>query len=563
MTAFSEFALLCQKIEEISGSIEMTSVISDFLAQIDDDELYIVAHFIRGKVFPQWSDLEPGIGPNLLYTAIARTAGIKVLDVKNMVRDLGDIGAAARDSLKKKTQVSFSAFFKEESSISIKDVHSRFSDIATSSGRGSQSAKIRNLQYLFSNVSPEEAVYISRLAVEELRIGVGEGLVRDAIAKAFNVDTELVERGYMLTNDLGTVALTARKEGAKGLSNLNIKINRPIKMMLAQIAESIESAVSDIGEVAVEWKFDGARVQIHKDYDHITLYSRRLENVTSSLPELAKKLKQSVRAEQIILDGEVVAVGRNGKPMPFQQLLRRFRRKYDIQQMQEEIPLTLNLFDIMYINGRSLIDLPLTERRKILAVHIQNLEGLTLAEQNITGDTGTIQQIYESALSAGHEGVMLKNPSSLYTPGKRGKNWLKIKPIMETLDLIVVGGEWGEGRRAHLIGSYTLACLDTENNTHLYVGKVGTGIDDKQLKELTLSFKQLIITEKGKELQFEPRIVFEIAYEEIQKSSNYSAGYALRFPRFLGVRADKSPQDADTIERVEQLYIKQGTVYIP
>lgn len=560
MTDFSEFVRVYQRIEKISGSLEMRDVVSDFLREVDDDELGVVTRFIMGEVFPPWCDLELGIGPNLLYTAIARTASITVRDVKNLVRELGDVGEAARAALSVKTQRAqrtFSCFTNEQISLSILDVYSRFREIASASGKGSQSEKIKHLQYLFSNLSPEDAVYVARLALEELRIGVGEGIVQDAIAKAFDVSRELVERAYMLTNDLGRVALIAKKEGTGGLGEVSITLNRPIKMMLAQVAESIESAVAEMGEVAVEWKFDGARVQIHKKGEEVTLYSRRLENVTRSLPEVVGCVREGISAGEVILDGEAVAIGADGKPMAFQQILRRFRRKYDIKQMQHEIPLTLNVFDIMYLEGESLIERPLRERRKILSSQIHPVEGLRLAEQRITDQPRIIHEVYEEALAAGHEGVMLKNPESAYTPGKRGKNWLKVKSLMETLDLVVVGAEWGEGRRAHMLGSYILACRDPENNTYLEMGRVGTGISDERLKELTHRFRELILREEGKQVQLEPRVVFEIAFEEIQKSPNYSAGYALRFPRLVRVREDKSPEDADTIDRVEDLYNRQ------
>ena len=557
MTGFDCFVSVCRRIESISGSIEITGVVSDLLRSVDDDELAIVARFIMGEVFPRWTGLELGVGPNLLYMAIAKAAGIKVSQVKDLVRDLGDVGEAARAALVNKTEVSFSSFFGGKSSISIGEVYSRFLEIARFSGKGSQSAKVRTLQYLFSSVSPDEAVYISRLALEELRIGVGEGIVRDAIAEAFGVDKELVERGYMLTNDLGMVACTAKRGGEAGLRGLGIQVGRPVKMMLAQVVESSEAAVSALGCVAVEWKFDGARIQVHKDGDRVILYSRRLENVTDSLPDIVGRVRSRVVAREAILDGEVVAIGEDGKPMAFQQLLRRFRRKHGVEGILGKIPLTLNLFDIMYMDGRSLIDLPLRERRRFLTGAVREGEGLLLAKETITSDPHVIDSVYADALEAGHEGVMLKNPLSVYTPGKRGRNWLKLKPIMENLDLVVVGGEWGKGRRAHLIGSYVLACIDPESRELLQIGRVGTGMSDEDLKDLTEVFRELIVSEEGRDLSFEPKIIFEVAYEEIQKSSNYSSGYALRFPRLVRVRYDKSLDDADTIDRVESLYLRQ------
>lgn len=551
MTSFLEFAKICNRIEGISGSLEMTSVVAGFLKSVSDEELGIATRFIMGHVFPVWSKEELGIGPSLLYSAVSRTSSLPVKQIEKLVKDTGDIGSAAEKAISSgKTHLSF--FFEGE--LSIKDVYLRFRNIAGLTGKGSQDAKIKNLQYLFGAAKPEEIIYLARLSIEELRIGVGEGIVRDAIAEAFDVSTELVERGYMLTNDFGLVAYTAKKEGKEGLGKLGVVINRPLKMMLAQIAAGINEAVEELGLVAVEWKYDGARVQIHKEGNNITIYSRKLEDVTSSLPDIVKSIRSSVSADSVILDGEAVALGRDKRPMAFQEILRRFRRKYDISATALEIPLYLNLFEILYLNGESLIDVPLLQRRKKLE---EACDSSILAKQVITGDTAVVEAIYKEALAAGHEGVMLKNPDSFYTPGKRGKNWLKLKPIMETLDLVVIGGDWGEGRRARLIGSYLLACRDPYTDKFLSIGRVATGITDEQLEELTNLFMELVVSESGTQVEFEPKIVFEVAFEEIQKSPNYDSGYALRFPRLVNVRSDKSVEDADSIERVEQLYTGQ------
>ncbi len=551
MTSFEKFVSVCKRIESISGSLEITSVVAQFLKELDEEELGITAYFIMGKVFPVWAEAELGIGPNLLYSAISRTSSLPVKRVEELIKETGDVGLAAEKAiLSGKNHLNF--FSTEE--LSIRDVHTRFQKIASLTGKGSQDAKIKNLQYLFGAARPDESVYIARLSIEELRIGVGEGIVRDAIAQAFNVTPELIERGYMLTNDFGLVAITAKNEGTSGLEKLSVVLGRPLKMMLAQVAGSIEEAVEEMGSVAVEWKFDGARVQIHKDGDKIMIYSRKLENVTLSLPDVVTAVKSYVTAKSAILDGEVVAIGKDNRPLAFQEILRRFRRKYEISATALEIPLYLNLFDVLYLNGESLIDMPLKHRREMLEDVCD--KGI-VARQAVTGDTSVVNSIYKDALAAGHEGVMLKNPGSFYMPGKRGKNWLKLKPIMETLDLVVIGGEWGEGRRANFIGSYLLACRDPDSDRILSIGRVATGITDGQLNELTNTFKELIILERGIHIEFEPKVVFEIAFEEIQKSPNYDSGYALRFPRLVNIRSDKSLEDTDSIEKVEQLYIRQ------
>ncbi len=550
MTSFEEFAKVCNKIEAISSSLEMSSVVAGFLREVDDNELEIASRFIMGRVFPVWSGEELGIGPSLLYSAISKISSLPVKRIEEFVRDTGDIGLAAEKAIAEKKHLDF---FSSEK-LSITDVYSRFQTIAHLAGKRSQDAKIKNLQYLLGASRPGETAYIARLAVEEMRIGVGEGIVRDAIAEAFNVPEELVERGYMLTNDFGLVAYTAKKDGRSGLEKLGVVPGKPLKAMLAQVAAGIKEAVEEMGSVAVEWKFDGARVQIHKDGSNITIYSRKLENVTSSLPDIVKAVRSGVLEKSAILDGEAVAIGKDNRPMAFQEILRRFRRKYDISETALEIPLNLNLFDIMFLNGETLIDLPLRERRKRLEdVCAESI----VAKQTVTDNAADIEAIYKEALAAGHEGVVLKNPDSLYTPGKRGKNWLKLKPVMETLDLVVIGGEWGEGRRTKLIGSYLLACRDPYTDRFLPIGRVATGITDEKLEELTNLFKELVISESGVHLDFEPKIVFEVAFEEIQKSPNYDSGYALRFPRLVNVRGDKSAEDADSIEKVEELFARQ------
>ncbi len=552
MTYFEDFAKVCSAIEHISGSLEITTNVSNFLKEVSDEELPIVTRFIMGHVFPVWSNKELGLGPNLLYSAISRTSSLPVKRIEELIKETGDVGLALEKAiLCGKTHLSF---FSESEQLSIKEVYLRFERISELSGKGSQDAKIKNLQYLFSQAKPTEIVYLSRLAIEEMRIGVGEGIVRNAIAEAFGVPSELVERGILLTNDLGLVAITAKKEGKEGLIKLGVMINRPLRMMLAQIGAGINETIKEMGHVAVEWKYDGARVQIHKNENDITIYSRKLEDVTSSLPDLVKSIRTNVLTNCVILDGEAVAIGKNNRPKPFQEILRRFRRKYDVSTTAIEIPLCLNLFDILYLNGDSLIDIPLIKRREKLE---KVCDKSVVAKQIITDDPAVVESIYNEALAAGHEGVMLNNPGSPYSPGKRGKNWLKLKPIMETLDLVVIGGEWGEGRRTKFIGSYLLACRDPDTEKFLPIGRVATGITDEQLEDLTKLFKDLIILENGIHVDIEPKIVFEVAFEEIQKSPNYGSGYALRFPRLVNVRTDKSKEDADSIERIEQLYIRQ------
>ena len=540
------FAELCQRVEGVSGSLEKIDLVAAFLKNLDDDELAVASGFIMGDLFSPSMDLVMGVGPSILYEAMARACGCSTERISDMLRATGDPGLVASAAVDKKKPIGFAAFIKDEP-LSIKEVYQRLVAVARASGKGSQDAKVKNLQYLFSQATPLEAQYIARLAIEDMRIGIGEGGVRDAIAQAFSQDASKVERAYNLTNDIGLVAVNARKGT---LADLSVLINHPIKMMLAQVGEGISASMQELGSAAIEWKYDGARVQIHKDGKRVRIFSRRLEDVTRSLPEIVR-LAQEVRADKAILDGEVVAIGKDSRPLAFQEILKRFRRKYNVEKQAKETPLHLFLFDLIYLDGQSTVDLPLNRRREML-------EGIAdpsiLADQVISDSVQKAEEIYHQALEKGHEGLILKNSMSVYAPGKRGKNWLKIKPVMETLDLAVIGAKWGEGRRASFLGSYRLACLDEATSKLLDIGWVATGLTDDALAELTELFRELILVQNGMEVELKPAVIFEVAYEEIQKSQSYSSGYALRFPRLVRVRDDKSLEEADSLERVESLY---------
>ncbi len=549
MLTFKEFAEFCSVIEKISSTLELTARIAAFIRKVeDDDDLYNVIHFLMGRVFPPWDEREIGVGVGLIYEALRQVTGVSKSRIEQLIKETGDLGLAAEKLLKEKKQTTL---FQEE--LTIKRVKEIFEEMAKLSGEGSQKRRVMLLTDLYVSATPVETRYLTRLILGEMRLGVGEGIIRDAIARAFGIDSSIVERAYMLTNDYGRVAVVAKKEGKDGLMKMKIQLHYPVKMMLAQVTESVDEALKEMKEAAVEWKYDGSRVQVHYGDGKVTIFSRRLENVTSALPEIVDEVKKCVR-ENVILDGEVIAV-KDGRPMPFQQVLRRFRRKHEISKAMERIPLIVYFFDILY-DGETLIDIPLKERRKKLEEVISESEIIKVAQQVVTSDPKVVEEEFNRAIEAGHEGLMLKRLDSPYTPGKRGKLWLKLKAVMETLDLVVVGGEWGEGKRSHLLSSFELACRD-ENGRLLRVGKVATGFTDEDLEELTELFKPLIEYEEGKRVVFQPKYLFEVAYQEIQKSPKYESGFALRFPRFVRLRDDKSVEEADTLERIAKLYEMQ------
>ena len=542
---FADFAERAEKIESLSGDHETVDEVASLLS--DADDVRVAVRFVQGRVFPAWDGRKIDVGPSLLYDALALAGEASAEEIEKHVAEKGDIGDVARE-MDFGGQQTFGT-----SERSLLDVYAAFERLASKEGEGSQESKTRELGNLFMDASPRSAKYLARLVLGEMRLGVGEGTVRDAVVEAFDVEGGLVERGLMLTNDTGEVAEVARDEGDEGLTSLEMVIGRPVKPMLAQTT-TVENVFADLDadEAVVQTKYDGARVQIHSG-DETRLFSRSLEDLTASLPDIVERVEEVVGDGYLILDAEIVAVS-DEEPLPFQEVLRRIRRKYRIEEMRDEVEVELYVFDILY-DGEdgAVIDETLEERTDRLA---DAVEKEAVARTSVVSDREAVRREENIALESGHEGVVVKKPGSTYSPGRRGKNWLKIKPEPETLDLVVTGGEWGEGRRASLVGSYLLSVRSEEGEGYETVGKVATGITDEKLEELTERFidDEFVVSEDGKEIEFQPAVVFEVGYEEIQSSPVYSSGYALRFPRFLGVRDDKSVEDADTLERLERLY---------
>lgn len=547
---FEEFAAAAADIEAESAD----SAIRDRVVELFDsagESLSTVTRFLLGRVFPAHESTTLDVGPKLCYEAIARAAGhnVAVEDVEDRLADTGEIGAVAV-SYDLGGQRGLAAFGdSDRDGLTVADVDERLRDLAAASGTGSRDRKLDVLFGLFKRADSLEARYVARLVLSEMRMGVGEGTVRDAIADAFECPVEEVERALQVSNDYGEVARVAREEGSDGLSEITLAVGRPVQAMLAQTG-TVADALSAWEEVAVETKFDGARVQVHHDGESVALYSRNMEEVTGPLPEIVTAVEEEVDGPAI-LDGEVVAVDDVGEPLPFQQVLRRFRRKHDVAKARENVSLRLHLFDCLHAEGQDLLDAPLVERHERLASVFGGEEAREVSDLWLCTTAEEIEQLEQEALSAGHEGLMLKNPRAEYTPGKRGKNWLKRKPDVETLDLVVTGAEWGEGRRATLLGSFQLSVRTGEG--YETIGKVATGITDEKLEDVTELLEPYIRGENGTAVDIEPAVVFEVGYEEIQPSPTYSSGYALRFPRFLSVRADKDPADADSLDRVESL----------
>ena len=552
-TSFKALAELCEKLEKTTKRLLMIQLVADFLKRLEPDEVKPAVSMILGRPFPTYSQKTLEVSWATLSEIIKRITEVEWKVFMSIFGKTGDIGSATKTVFEKSKVKKQATLLERE--LTIKEVKRSFEAIAEAAGQGSREKKERQIEVLLSMASPLEAKYLVKIFIGEMRTGFSEGLMEQAVSKAFQVPLDVVQKASMVVGDIGEVAEIARKKGLEGLSAAEFKVFRPVKLMLAQMASNVAEALKEHGgKTAFEYKLDGARVQIHKLDDEVKIFSRRLTDVTKSLPEIAGFVRKNVNAKEAILEGEVIAVDSLGNPVPFQHLMRRFKRVHKIEDAAEKIPVRLYLFDILYLNGKSLISLPYIERRKILA---ENSGDIPLTEQIITKNRKDAEKFLKQALDDGHEGLMAKKPESVYTPGIRGKRWLKIKPVLEPLDLVIVAAEYGYGRRHAWLSDYYLAARDAEKGEFLIVGKTFKGLTDAEMVEMTRQLKELAVKEEGRRVLVVPKIVVEVAYNEIQKSPKYKCGMALRFARINRIRDDKTPEDADTIQRVREIYERQ------
>ena len=555
---YSELVEYYERLEATDSSLEETDILAELFRDSSPEEIEVLAVLAMGRPFPAWKDLDIGVASKLMVKAISSATGISEDKINDKWKETGDLGVTAQEFVEKKKQ---QTLMSQE--LSISKIEDSFEKIAKMEGSGSQDRKLSNIAELIVSSSPEEARYVVRTILGEMRIGVGEGIVRDAVAEAFNIEPEVVQRAYDMTNDFGKVAKTALEEGEEGLKKLKMEMFKPVKVMLAQKVEGMdegyEKVANEDGVAALEFKYDGMRAQIHKRGDDIRVFTRRLEDVTEQFPDIVKSVKEHVDAEECILDAEVTAYDPDtGDLIPFQKLSKRIKRKYEIQRMVKEIPVTVNVFDVFYLEGEVLLEEPMKERWKKIQDIIDSEERKLVPVNHIeTSDKEEAREFYQKALNAKQEGVMLKNLEAKYKPGSRVGYMVKLKPVMENLDLVISGAEWGEGRRKDWLGSFILSCREKETSELKTIGKMATGLTDEQFKEITERLREKITSEEGKEVDIKPELVVEVAYEEIQKSPKYASGYALRFPRLVRFREDLSVEDIDSLSRVKQIYDSQ------
>ena len=599
---YAALVAVYDRLDATQSTTEKTTIVAETLAETPHDDLPTIVRLLRGTVFAAWDSSDLGVSSSLVSDAIAKATGVDEDDIEADWRDTGDLGDAAARAVE--VQVQQTLLSKP---LTVERVYDTFQSLAEIEGSGSEGRRVGEIAGLLSDADPDEARYIVRTALGHLRLGIGEGTIRDAIAEAFLAEAgpDTVERALQVTNDAGLVAQTAADEGRAGLDGLELAVHRPVQVMLAEKAEDIETALLDAGadgaddagsavdtadegsadeatadedhttlsafadvdetdgshegiEPLVEYKVDGFRAQVHATPEETRVFTRRLEDVTHQFPDVVEAVEAGVDADSFVLECEVLGYDpETGEPVPFQQLSRRIKRKYDVQQLVEEVPVVCYAFDLLAVDGETLLEETLAERvDRLESVLDERDRAIERMPNRWTADPDDARLFYEDALAAGHEGVMVKNPTATYQPGKRVGYMLKVKPVMETLDLTVTRAKWSEGRRSNNLGRLYLACRDGDGDFR-EIGRLSTGFTDEQLAELTERLKPNVVETEGREVRLDPSEVLEVAYEEVQASPEYDSGYALRFPRFEGFRDDVGLAEVDTLDRVESLYESQ------
>ena len=552
-TLFKSLADLLEKVEATKKRLAIIGLTADFLKGLDAEEIEPAVSMILGRAFPKWSPKTLDVSWATLSDILQRMSVVNWDAFREAFASTGDIGMAAK-TVFEKNKVKKQAVLLNKT-LTIAEVRRLLEALASASGSGSRQKKERLIAVLLSQASPVEAKYLVKIFVGEMRTGLHEGLMEQAVAKAFAIPLATVQKASMALGDIGEVAAIAKTEGIARLSQTGFQVFRPVKLMLAQVATDVAEALTEHGgKTALEYKYDGARVQIHKRGDEVRIFSRELTDVTQSLPEVIETVKANIQANDAIVEGEVIAIDQHEHPIPFQHLMRRFKRVHEVQNMAKKIPVRLYLFDVLFLNGKSLISLPYLQRRKILA---ENTGEITLTTQIITNKKAVAEKFLNEAIDTGHEGLLAKKLNSPYMPGTRGKRWFKIKQILEPLDLVITAAEYGYGRRHGWLSDYYLAARNAATGEFLNIGKTFKGLTDAEIIEMTRNLKKLIVRQQGNRVIVLPKIVVEVAYNEIQKSPKYKSRMALRFARIARIRIDKSPEEADTIERVREIFEKQ------
>jgi len=570
-----------EKIEATTKRLEMTDVLVDLLKKTSKDAIDKVVYLTQGKLYPDFLGIEIGVAERLAVKALARASGIRESEIEEGVKKTGDVGETTQLVMAKRKQ---STFYQRP--LTVQRVFETLDKMAKASGPGAVDSKMAHLAGLLTDASPKEAKYVMRTVTGNLRLGIADMTILDALALAYGGGKEArecVERAYNICSDLGRVAKTVAERGLEGIKEFHVSINEPIRPMLAERLSSPREILEKFsGKCVAEYKYDGERIQAHKRGNDVVLYSRRLESISDQYPDAVELLKRYVKAKEAILECECVAVDSDtGEMRPFQELMHR-RRKYEIQKAIEEYPVTLFMFEALYIDGKDLTLEPYPTRRKMLEETVKESERVKIANQTITNNEVELEKFFLEAIENGCEGLVCKSmaPDSVYQAGARGWLWIKYKrdyksEMTDAVDLVAVGAFHGRGKRAGAYGALLLAAYDPDGDTFETVTKCGTGFTDEDLEKLPKILKNHIVGRKHARVQslieaevwFEPNVVLEVLGAEVTLSPIHTCatnairrgnGLAIRFPRFTGkYRLDKAPEDATTSKEIVEMYQRQ------
>jgi len=555
---YSNLVELYENLSSTTKRLEKIDILSKFLEKISEEDSYLL-YLIEGNIYPDYDERRIGISNQLAMKAISKATGTPTKKVNSEWKKIGDIGEVAKVLTKTKKETTLASHV-----ITTKKVIENLRKLPGLEGKGTVEKKISLITELLTSTTPIESLYLIRTLIGDLRIGVQESTIKYAMLKAFfknNKEHEnKIQKAIDRSNDLAEVFVIARKRKIKELEKIKLEVGKPIKAMLAGKAKNIEEAFKQLGKpLAIEYKYDGFRMLIHKKNGKVTLFTRSLENVTKQFPEVEKYINEFIEGDSFILDSEAVGYNKKTKRYTdFQAISQRIRRKHKIEELQKKLPVEVNIFDILFYNGKPQLDEPFKKRRKLIEKIITDHPfKLIKSKFKITSEKKEIEEFYKKALKDNQEGIMLKKLDAEYKPGRRVGHMLKLKPETNELDLVITGGEWRTGKRAGWISSFILSCK--QGNKFLEIGKVGTGVLEKETEDSKITFdnltkllKPLIMEEKAKNIKIKPKIVVSITYQDIQKSPNYESGWALRFPRITTLREDRTPHTIATLEEIEE-----------
>ncbi|MCM3873888.1 MAG: ATP-dependent DNA ligase [Pyrinomonadaceae bacterium] len=549
--ALQQFGEVAEAISGTTKKLEKTALLGIYFKQLNDADLARAARYFAGHQFALSDSRTTNVGGSIISEALSQATGFSSEDLAPRYVRLGDAGETAYEVVKE------AKLGTQAPGITLTETESLISRLSET--RGTRN-KTTLLAAVLHRASPLEAKYLVKLLVGDLRIGLKEGLVEDAIARCFSMPLPEVAQANMLLGDIGEAAVRARKNE---LANIEMRLFHPIKFMLATPAADLSDIARTMpAEFLVEDKFDGIRAQAHVKAARVSIYSRTMDEITHRFPELIEPL-QSLPTDAII-DGEIVpALGE--RILPFRELQKRLGRKTIGKDLMSEVPVILVAYDLLYADGRVLINESLEQRREILNRLVPHQGTVRLSIAKAFREVTTLDDEFTSARERGNEGLMIKSPASLYKPGRRGRDWLKLKRAIATLDVVVTAVEVGHGKRRHLLSDYTFAVRRSEqSNELLNIGKAYSGLTDAELVELTEWFQTHTLQEfgHGRVRLVEPGIVIEVTFDRVQESKRHKSGYALRFPRILRVRTDKGPEDVDTLETVQRL-VSQNASFSP